>query len=270
MSSPRTYVGSIAGVIQLENRRLYGNQVGHTLIKSYKGTESACGSALNALITAGGVKDASIEHDAAGMYTLTVTYSSESAVADGGTESAASVVTTWDRRRSRTEKSLWTVPAWVTLTNTITAADPVNGPYKAAGLRTAMQDYVDGSIQFDALTAVFEANGLSANNETLSQLIDHFRKGTESYFWELFVLSMTQSGPLSYLQNTDSTINKLWSRASIIALPGMTSAFADKVPAGYFLQSAADVQQVDSFRYSMVTTWDHVTEYDSWLYGDLV
>ena len=270
MSSPRKYIGSISGVVQLENRRAFNNQTGHSLVKTYRGTELACGSALDALIDAGGVKDGSIEHDSAGMYTLTVTYSSESAVSEGGTESAESVVTTWDRRRSRTEKSLWTVPAWVTLTNTITAADPVNGPYKAAGLRTAMQDYVDGSIQFDALTAVFEANGLTANNETLSQLIDHFRKGTESYFWELFVLSMTQSGPLQYLQNTDSTINRLWSRESIIALPGITTAFAEKVPAGYFLQSAADIQQVDPLRYSMVTTWDHVTEYDQWLYGELV
>jgi len=248
------------GVVQLENRRGYRFDIGHTLIKQYRGPESVLGTFLETLIGIGGVRDASIDHDVNGLYILSAVYSAESATGTGGTEVDTSVVRLWTRDRSREERTLWTAPPWVTLTNTLS-------PMAAAGLRAAIQDYLEGSATISILEDVLVANGLTLANATISQLVDHFRKGIETYPFERFVITRTEVGPLQYLANNDATISRMWSRDSLVALTGITADFAVRIPNGYFLQGASILSQIDLYKWQSVTTWDHGTELDDWIYG---
>ena len=259
----RVIVGD-QNIVQLENRRGYRNTSGHTIVKQYRGTEAQLGTFLDSLVLLTGVIDASIDHDTNGMYILSVSYSAESGTGTGGTEEELSVTRLWNRSRSRVEKTLWTSPPWVALTTAL------NNPMAAAGLRTAIQDYLEGAATLATLETVLVANGLSLSNETVSQLVDHFRKGIEAYPYELFVITRTEVGPLQYLANNDSTISRVWSRSSLIALPGIPAAFLSRIPDGYFLQGATELSQLDAFKWQAVTTWDHGTELDSWIYGTAI
>lgn len=268
MSSPRVRVTRATGVQSLQNQRGYRNTIGHFITKRFKGTETECGIALNTLISNGGVIDASIEEDAGGYFILSVNYSAESATATGGTADPASVITQWSREQSRTEKSLWFTTPWRTLSDSIATT---YGITSAVGLRIAIEDYLSGQATIDTLSTVLTSYGLSLNNETISQLVDHFRKGIEVYPVQQWVFRRTQTGPLQYLQNDDATILKVWSRASFAAQSTMRSDFLVRVPsAGYFLQGGAVLTQVDDFKWQSVQDWDYAEEFSTWIYGNAI
>lgn len=268
--SARTRSVLATGVQLLQSSRGFRFGVGFTLDQRWLGTESECQAKLDALVAAGGVVNAQIDPAEGGYFNLTVSYSAASAT-DGTAGSAPStadnVVTTWSRLRSRAERSLWTVPAWTTIMNLLP------DEYARVGVRTAIEDYISGNATEDTLRQVLDTWAVtwgSDGAETVRQLLDHFGKGTESYPIETFVFRRVQTGPPGLLTTLDSTINKVWTRATLIADPTMPTAFRSAVPEGYFLQAAADIQQQDNNRWSITVDWDYGVQFSNWIYGTAI
>lgn len=267
----RTRVTSTSGVQSLRSVRSYNLTNGHFLTRRYKGTEEECQLALQAFVDAGGVREANIEEDAGGYFILSISYSTESATGSGLVESASAVTTIWSREQLRTEKTLWTSTPWITLTDAIPLTE------HRVGLRLAIEDYLSGQTTWDIFSsAVSEigsqsGTGITVANETISQLVDHYRKGIEYYNVQGWVFRRTQTGPLTYLQNDDANILKVWTRASFVAQSTMKAAFVTRIPAtGYFLQSGATYTQLDDFRWQSVQDWEYGTEFSQWIYGNAI
>lgn len=252
------------GVQALKPSRGYRYGVGSTITYRWIGTQQECEGKLASLIDTGGVKDASIEHEEAGFFILSATYSSESPTGAGGVEDAAGVSTIWTRDPQRSEKTLWTAPAWIALSNSL------RDEYAAVGLRAAIEDYLAGQATIATLSKVLVANGLTLENETVSRLIEHYRKGIESYPVQTWVFRRTQSGPVGYLANDDATIGRLWSKASFIAQSTMPDWIKPFVPNGFFLQGGAQISEQDKFRVQVLTDWEYFTEFPEWIYGNAI
>ncbi len=268
--SARVRATLATGVQLLQSSRGFRFGVGFTLDQRWVGTEEECQAKLDALVAAGGVVNAQLEPAEGGYFNLTVSYSAASA-SDGAAGSAPStadnVVTTWSRLRSRAERSLWTVPAWTSLMALLP------DEYARVGVRVAIEDYIAGNATVDTLSRVLNVYttdwGLTGV-ETVRQMLDHFSKGTESYPIETFVFRRVQTGPPGLLTTLDSTINKVWTRATLIADPTMPTAFRSAVPEGYFLQAAAEIQQQDNNRWSITVDWDYGVQFSDWIYGTAI
>lgn len=271
MSAPRVRVTRATGVQSLPNQRGYRNTIGHFITKRFKGTETECGIALNTLISNGGVIDASIEEESGGYFILSVNYSAESATSSGGTEDPASVVTRWSREPGRTEKSIWKAPPWKTLTDSFASIE------HRVGLRLAIEDYLSGTTTWStfssavALIGSQTGTGITVNNDTISQIVDHFRRDIEKYPESVWTFRITQVGPLKYLQNNDSTALKVWSRASFVAQTTMKADFIPRIPStGYFFQHGSVLTEIDDYKWQMTQDWEYVDDFSTWIYGSAI
>lgn len=262
---------STSGVQALESERGYTLQTGHTVDRRWKGTEAECQAYLDALVAAGGVVNARIVHDAGGYYILTVSYSAASASDGGGSAPASgdSVITIWTRERSRIEKSLWTVPAVVAVLNAVAVPSGENATSAKAAVRRDIEAYLRREIDSEVLESSLGRYGVD-NQTALRQLMSEFALGVESYPLDQFVIRRTQTGPLSYLINDDATANQIWTRNTLIAQSTMPADFKARVPTGYFLQSAAGLQQIDLYRWQITQEWDHADSFSTWLYGNAI
>lgn len=267
----RVRITSATGVQPLESERGYSIQLGHTVDRRWKGTEAECQAYLDSLVAAGGVVSARIVHDAGGYYVLTVSYSAVNATDGGGSApgSGDSTITIWTRERSRIEKSLWTVPAVVAALNQVAIPKNEDATSAKAAVRRDIEAYLRRDIDRDVLESTLGKYGV--NNQTaLRQLMSEFALGVESYPLDQFVIRRTQTGPLAYLINDDATANRIWSRNTLVAQATMPADFKPLVPTGFFLQSAASLQQIDLYRWQIVQEWDHADLYSYWLYGNAI
>ena len=259
------------GVQALESERSYSIQLGHTVDRRWKGTEAECQAQLDSLVAAGGVVAGRIVHDAGGYYILTVSYSAVSATDGGGSApgSGDSTITIWTRERSRIEKSLWTVPTVVAALNAVVVPSGEDATSAKAAVRRDIEAYLRRDIDVDVLESSLARYGVD-NQTALRQLMSEFALGVESYPLDQFVIRRTQTGPLGYLINDDTTANRIWSRSTLIAQATMPTDFKALVPTGYFLQSSASIQQIDLYRWQSVQEWDHADSFSTWLYGDAI
>jgi len=264
----QTRITGTTGVVALRNVRGYNSQLGRFITKRYKGTELECGEALETLIANGGVRDAQIDEDAQGYFILSVNYSSESSTGEGGVESPSSVVTIWSREQVRTEKTLWTSSPWITLSDAIPSVE------HRVGLRLAIEDYLSGSTTWTvfstavALIGTQSGTGITVANDTISQLVDHYRKGIEYYNVQGWIFRRVQTGSLQYLVNDDSTSLRVWSRATFAAQSTMNTRFLTRIPAtGFFLQGGPILTQIDDYKWQCSQDWEYGTEFSTWIYG---
>lgn len=267
----RVRITGATGVQALPNIRGFNSQTGYYITKRYKGTETECGEALETLRANGGVRDAQIEEDAGGYFILSVNYSAESATGGGGVESPNSVFTIWSREPLRGEKTLWTLPVWLSLTDSIPSTE------HRVGLRLAIEDYLSGTTTWAVFTAAValigsqSGTGITTDNETISQIVDHYRRGIEYYNVQGSVFRRVQTGPLQYLVNNDSTHLKVWTRASFVGQSTMDSRFLVRVPSsGYFLQGLAIVSQIDDYKWQVTQDWEYGTEFSTFIYGSAI
>lgn len=266
-----TRITGTTGVKALPNIRGFDSQTGFYITKRYKGTESECGDALETLRANGGVRNAQIEEDAHGYFILSVNYSAESATGGGGVESPASVVTIWSREQVRTEKTLWTSSPWITLSDAIPSIE------HRVGLRLAIEDYLSGSTTWTvfstavALIGTQSGTGITTDNDTISQLVDHYRKGIEYYNVQGWIFRRVQTGSLQYLVNDDATSLRVWSRNSFASQATMSSRFLTRIPStGYFLQGGPILTQIDDYKWQCSQDWEYGTEFSTWIYGSAI
>ena len=273
-----------SGCHELEREWSYRAGVGFALERRWRGTESECASALNALVAYGGVSDARISHDTGGYYILHVSYAAASAsdttapIGSAPTApTAESVVTRWTRESTRTEKELWTHPNVVTLLKGISPSTEddlvttvqLSHEMGEALVRRDLERLFRNDITEEQLQERLTQFNLSSN-PTVKKLLARFARGVEAYQEDAFTIRMTQTGPIEHLTNLDTTINRIWSRATLIAQPTMPEQFKSRVPSGYFLQTAPRIDQQDDFRWQIVTDWIHGTEIDTWIYNDII
>lgn len=264
--SARVRIVKSTGVQFLERRRGYRSGLGYTVDFRWKGTEAECGLALDLLVNDGGVIDATIEHDTGNYFILSVSYAATSAVDPGGQAlGAESVVTTWSRESAVSEKSLWNL-------GPIRDALSVLIGVERAEFRAKVEAYWRNEISLTEITAYF-ARYAAVPGITDQMLIDirsmmdAFANGTEAYRVDFFQIRRVQIGPPANLINNDATNNSIWTRATLITDPTMPAEFKNVVPAGFFLQSAAQISVIEKNRWQVTQTWDHGDEYNTWLYG---
>lgn len=258
------------GIKQLESKRGYRDGIGYTIELRYKGTQLECGAALEALVSAGGVIDASIDPDERGLYTLTAAYSARNATTDNGGSPLTgpeSVVTTWSRQVSSEEKSLWEK------TEIKSILDLYPTEELKAQFRTKLEQYFRGELsqeEYDTWINInFEERDPTATQRAnLKKLLEMFAKGVEVFRIDAFVVVRNQVGAPDQLVNNDSTINRMWSRSTLTAQPTMPAWFKNVVPNGYFQQFAAEITILDNAKIQVTQLWKWVEAYETWLYGE--
>ena len=259
------------GIKQLESKRGYRDGIGYTIELRYKGTQLECGAALEALVFAGGVIDASIDPDERGLYTLTAAYSARNATTDNGGSPLTgpeSVVTTWSRQVSSQEKTLWEKPEVKSVLSLYPEDDGLRDQF-----RTKIEQYFKGEIsqeEYDTWVNInFEEHGPTAQQRyDFKKLRQMFSAGVESFRVDSFVIVRNQVGAPDQLRNDDATINRMWSRATLILQPTMPSWFKNVVPDGYFHQFAAEITILDNAKIQVTQMWQWVERYEVWIHGE--
>jgi len=276
--SARVRIVKNTGVQFLERRRGFRSGLGYTVDFRWKGTEAECGLALDLLVNEGSIEEGTIEHDSGNYFILTASYAAKSAV-DSGTEplGAESVVTTWSRESVLGEKTLWNRPemklALAVFTDTTQGSVLTSAASKRAEFRAKTESFWRGELTLAEYTAYktgtyMQQSGVTANMlSDIRSMLDAFASGTEAYRIDVFQIRRIQIGPPANLINNDATNNKVWSRATLISDPTMPNEFKNVVPAGFFLQSAAQIAVIEKNRWQVTQTWDHSDEFNTWLYG---
>lgn len=258
------------GLRALEPKRGYRDGVGYTIEIRYIGTALECGIQLESLVIGGGVIDASIDPSERGLYILTAAFSAKNATTDeGGTPISGpeSVVTTWSRQTSSIEKSLWEKSEIRDLL-TLYPTEELKSQF-----RTSIEKYFRGELsqaEYDTWVNInFDAyNPTPTQTANLKKLLEMFAKGVESFRVDAFIIQRTQVGAPESLTNNDATNNRVWSRATLITQPTMPTAFKTAVPAGYFLQYAAEVTVLDNAKWQVTQLWQWFDAYETWIWGE--
>lgn len=268
----RSIIISSPGIRQLEPKRGFTDGQGYSIELRFKGTQLECGQALEAFVSAGVVRQSSIEHDEGGLYVLTVVVSAKNATTDPGTTLTPvtgpdSVVTTWSRQSSSQEKLLWYKKEIRDILDLYPTEE------LQAQFRATIEKYFRGELsneEYDTWVNINfeEHNPTPKNRSDLKKLLQMFAKGVESFRVDSFVIQRVQVGAPESLINNDATNNKMWNRSTLISDSTMPAAFKASVPQGYFLQYAAEITVLDSARWQVTQMWQWNDDYERWIFGE--